>query len=313
MGYPPLRHQLRQLLAGLSINAGLNQIVTTCGTSHALDLVVRHYVRPGDAVLVEDPGYYNLFGYLRLCGARLFGVPRLSDGPDVAALSALAAEHRPKLLFTQSALQNPTGSTTAPPVLFGLLKAAREFDLTIVEDDTYADIDGRPGPRLATLDQLERVIYVRSFSKTLSGSLRVGFVAASETIINHLTNLKVLSAITTSMFNEKLVSHLLAAGDYRKNLDRIRTRIAEARASTLRMMAGAGMEVFTEPPGGNFLWARFPDIQDAKVLADRARGHGIVLGAGDVFRPNLEPSPWMRFNVALCCDPRLSRFLNQIH
>ena len=82
--------------------ASAAQIVLTHGTSQALDLIVRHYIRPGDAVLVDDPGYYNLFGNLRLHGARLLGVPRNPDGPDLAALEQLAAEHRPRIYFCSS-------------------------------------------------------------------------------------------------------------------------------------------------------------------------------------------------------------------
>ena len=78
------------------------------------------------------------------------------------------------------------------------------------------------------------------------------------------------------------------------------------------LLRGAGMEVFVEPRGANFLWARFPGIESSKELAERARDQGVILGVGDVFRPNLEASAWMRFNVALCDDPRLGRFLNQI-
>jgi DNA-binding transcriptional MocR family regulator len=312
LGYPALRHELQRLLSHLGIDAGLDQILTTNGTSHAFDLVARSLIRPGEAVLVEDPGYYNLFGFLRFHGARLIGVPRLIDGPDVDALRTLAAEHGAKLFFTQSALQNPTGSDTSPAVAHRLLQAASDLDLTLVEDDTYCDVDPAPGPRLATLDQLERVIYVRSFSKTLSGSLRVGFVAASRERIDRLANIKVLSAISTSQFAEKLVCRLLTDGHHGRYLRRVQGRIAQARSSALALLRGAGMEVFIEPRGANFLWARFPGIDDAKRLAERARNQGVILGIGDVFRPNLEASAWMRFNVALCDDPRLGRFLNQI-
>jgi len=312
LGYPALRQELQRLLSQLGVEAGLDQILTTNGTSHAFDLLARSLIRPGDAVLVEDPGYYNLFGFLRFHGARLVGVPRLIDGPDIAALRSLAAEHGAKLFFTQSALQNPTGSDTSPSVAHRLLQAARDLDLTLIEDDTYCDVDPAPGPRLATLDQLERVIYVRSFSKTLSGSLRVGFVAASRERIDRLANIKVLSAISTSQFAEKLVCRLLTDGHHGRYLRRLQSRIAQARGSALALLRGAGMEVFVEPRGANFLWARFPGIDDAKRLAERARNQGVILGIGDVFRPNLEPSAWMRFNVALCDDPRLGRFLNQI-
>jgi DNA-binding transcriptional MocR family regulator len=312
LGYPALREELQTLMSRIGVDVGTDQIVTTVGTSHAFDLVVRSLVRPGDAVLVEDPGYYNLYGFLRFHGARLIGVPRRTDGPDVDRLRALAVQSGARLFFTQTALQNPTGSDTSPRVAHRLLEAARELDLTLVEDDTYCDLDAAEGLRLATLDQLERVIYVRSFSKTLSGSLRVGFIAASRPRIDNFANVKVLSAISTSQFAEKLVYRLLADGHHARYLRRVRSRIAEARASALRLLTDAGMEVFGEPRGGNFLWARFPAIDDAKRLAQQARHQGVILGVGDVFRPNLEPSPWMRFNVTLCDDPRLARFLNQI-
>jgi DNA-binding transcriptional MocR family regulator len=312
LGYTALREELRTLMYRIGVEIGVEQILTTVGTSHAFDLVVRTLVRPGDPVLVEDPGYYNLYGFLRFLGARLIGVPRRTDGPDVEALRTLAEQSGARLFFTQTALQNPTGSDTSPRVAHRVLEAARDLDLTLVEDDTYCDLDPTESPRLATLDQLERVIYLRSFSKTLSGSLRVGFIAASPALIDTFANVKVLSAISTSQFAEKLVYRLLADGHYGRYLRRVRNRIADARASAHRLLTGAGMEVFVEPRGGNFLWARFPWIEDAKRLAERARSQGVILGIGDVFRPNLEPSPWMRFNVTLCDDPRLARFINQI-
>jgi DNA-binding transcriptional MocR family regulator len=312
LGYPALREELQALVSRIGVDVGTDQILTTVGTSHAFDLVARSLVAPGDPVLVEDPGYYNLYGFLRFHGARLIGVPRRPDGPDVDSLRTLAGQSGARIFFTQTALQNPTGSDTSPRVAHQLLETARDLDLTLIEDDTYCDLDAAEGPRLATLDQLERVIYVRSFSKTLSGSLRVGFIAASRARIDTFANVKVLSAISTSQFAEKLIYRLLADGHHDRYLRRIRARVAEARASALELLTGAGMEVFVEPRGGNFLWARFPSIEDAKRLAERARQQGVILGVGDVFRPNLEPSPWMRFNVALCDDPRLGRFLNQI-
>src|SRR6516165_2466149 len=94
LGYLPLREQFAQMLSELGIAARASQIVLTQGTSQALDLIIRHFVKPGDAVLVDDPGYYNLFGNLRLHGARLLGVPRNPDGPDLAALEQLASEQK---------------------------------------------------------------------------------------------------------------------------------------------------------------------------------------------------------------------------
>ena len=308
-GYLPLRDQLLTGLREIGIDAGPEQVVLTNGSSHAFDLLIRKFLRPGDTVLVEDPGYYNLFGYLRFCGITLVGVPRRADGPDVAALRSLAARHRPKLVFLQSTLHNPTGTNIPPQGLYRILQAAAEFDFRIVEDDTYGDLAPSANPRLATLDQLDRVIYVRSFSKTLSGSMRAGMIAAARELAEELTDVKVLSCISTSEFVEKFIYRMLIEGHYRKFIDRLNARLSEARARAQRLLAGAGMEIFATPAGGNFLWARFPDVEDSATLVPAARKLGIILGAGKAFRPNLEPSPWMRINVTMCDDPRVAQFL----
>jgi len=308
-GYLPLRDQLRTGLREIGIEAGAEQIVLTNGSSHAFDLLIRRFLAPGDTVLVEDPGYYNLFGYLRFCGIKLVGVPRRADGPDIAALRALAARHRPKLFFLQSTLHNPTGTDIPPQGLYRILQAAAEFDFRIVEDDTYGDLAPNVNPRLATLDQLDRVIYVRSFSKTLSGSMRTGMIATTGELAEELTNVKVISCISTSEFVEKFIYRMLIEGHYRKFIERLNVKLADARARAQRLLAGAGMEVFATPAGGNFLWARFPDIEDSSALVPAARKMGIILGAGRAFRPNLEPSPYMRINVTMCDDPRVAEFL----
>jgi DNA-binding transcriptional MocR family regulator len=224
----------------------------------------------------------------------------------------LAVEHRARVYFTQTVLQNPTGTDTSPAVMYRVLQAAEELDLTIVEDDTYCDLQTSPTPRLATLDQLNRVVYVRSFSKTLSGSLRVGFIAGGRSLADDIINLKVLSCITTSQFIERLLYLILTEGHYRKYIEHLRGRVDHARGSMLRMMKTLGMQVFGEPAGGNFLWARFPDVEDAATLSQSALEDGVMLAPGAVFRPNLEPSPYMRFNVALYADPRLRRVLGKI-
>ena len=146
-GYLPLREHLALTLADIGIAASPAQILLTQGTSQALDLVMRYLLQPGDCALVDDPGYYNMFGNLRMHGVEMLAVPRRPDGPDLAALEALAAARRPKVYFTQSAMQNPTGSSTSPHVAFRLLRAAESHDFTIVEDDIFCDLQSAKPPR----------------------------------------------------------------------------------------------------------------------------------------------------------------------
>jgi DNA-binding transcriptional MocR family regulator len=312
-GYLPLReHIASMLLPEIGIRATVPQVLLTNGSSQALDIVSRYFLAPGDAVLVDDPGYYNFFGNLRLQGLRLFGVPRGVDGPDVEVLQSLAAQHKPKLYFTQSILQNPTGTTMGPHIAHRVLQIAEQHDFRIVEDDMFSDLYTGTAPRLAALDQLKRVIYVRSFSKTLSGSLRVGFIVCDPALAEELADTKMLTAITTSQVVERLLYRVLMEGHHRKHLVRLRDRLAEARAHVLPAFAEMGLEIFGAGDGGMFVWARLPSVTDSLTLADRAAKERILLAPGTVFRPNLEPSPWMRFNVPVCQDAAVQARLGAV-
>ena len=310
-GYLPLREHLVLMLGGLGIAAHSGQILLTQGTSQALELVMRWLLKPGDAALVDDPGYYNLFGNLRLQGVQMLAVPRNPDGPDVAALEKLAATHQPRVYFTQSVMQNPTGTDISPHVAFKILQAAERYNFSIVEDDIFCDLQVKTTPRLATLDQLNRVIYARSFSKTLSGSLRVGFIACRQNIANELADIKMLTSITTSQFTERLVYLMLVDGHYRKYLSRLHERLGEARLNVMRAFERIGLELYVQSKDGMFVWARFPHIDDSLELAEDSQRDGIMLAPGAIFRPHLERSAWMRFNVAICEDTRVQRWLQR--
>ncbi|WP_341676568.1 PLP-dependent aminotransferase family protein [Niveibacterium sp. SC-1] len=310
-GWLPLREQLCVRLAEMDVAARPEQIVLTQGATQALDLVARYLVRPGDAVLVEDPGYYNFFGNLRLLGARLIGVPRGPNGPDVEAMEKLAAEHKPRLFFLQSALHNPTGGDLSPALAHRILQCAERHDFLIIEDDIYGDMQAQTSTRLATLDQLTRVIYVGGFSKTLSANLRVGFLAASPDLAQTIGDVKTLCVVSSSEFAERVVWGLLVEGQFRRYMERVRQRLEAARSGAQRMMERVGLELWGEPKGGMFLWARIPGVEDAAPLAEAAAKEGILIAPGHIFRPQMQASPFLRLNAAYASDKRLERFLAQ--
>lgn len=307
-GYAPLRQLIARRLEGHGVPAGAGRILMTHGAMHAMDLVARYLLKAGDSVLVDDPGYYNLFANLRMQGLKLLGVPRTPEGPDLAALEALTLKHGPKLFFTQSGLHMPTGSAISPHVAHGLLTLAARQGLTIVENDADADLaEGRKG-RLAAMDQLERVIYVGSFSKTITPAARVGFLAASDATVESLANVKAITSISTSTLDEQFIFQVLSEGGYRKHLERLRARLAESHLASARKLAGLGFTFFCQPLEGKFLWVRHPGLEDSSRLAEAAGAERIALAPGKVFRPDLEATPWFRLNVAYGVHPKLLRF-----
>jgi DNA-binding transcriptional MocR family regulator len=308
LGLASLRQQLHKRLAQLGIAAGPEHILTTHGASHGLDLLVRTLLRPGDTVLVENPGYYNLYNLLRQHQVHMLPVPRTAEGPDLAAVETLLATHKPRCLFINSLYQNPTGTSLTPKVAYRLLELAREHDLRIVEDDIYADFQEGPATRLATLDSEQRVIYMASFSKTLSSSLRVGYLVADPALLARLAELKMVSGIGTSRFAEQVVGHMLANGSYRKSVQRLRVRLGQHMAKLLGQLEQAGWQVFCEPCGGMFVWARVPG-RDFASLEQVAREHAVLLTPGSAFDYQGTPSSWLRINVAYGQDSRAQAFL----
>ena len=310
-GYVPLCHLLQARLSDLGIHVPAGQLLLTDGATQAVDLIIRYLLRPGDAVLVDDPGYFNLFSNLQLQGIHALPVPRTPDGPDLAAVEALAREHRPKVMFTQSVLHTPTGSTLSPGHAYRLLRLAEAHDFVIIENDVYADFVSASVTRLVSLDQLQRVFYVGSFSKTLSAAARVGFIAAPEPAIRDLCSLKMITSISSSQVNERLVFHALTEGHYRRSLERLRARLGESLNSTANLLEDLGYELFCRPLGGKFIWARHPAFASSDEIWRRAGQAGIVLAPGKVFRSGMPETPWFRLNVCHGQAPALRAFLQQ--
>ena len=311
-GYAPLRNLLQVYLAELEIRAAPDNIVLTAGASQALDLVARYFLQPGDAVLVDDPGYYVLFGRLAAMGIRPIGVPRTAAGLDVERLDALAGEHKPRLFMTNSVLHNPTGTSLSAADAHRVLRLAEAHDFHIVEDDILADLHPGRAHRIAQLDQLNRVIYVGSFSKTLGAGLRVGFLAAHPDLARDLTAQKMLASLTTPELGERLVYQVLSDGYYRKHVDHVRARLARSLEPAIRNLERAGLTLFHEPAAGMFLWAHAGEHRDAESLAAAAEREGIILAPGSLFSPSQARSPWMRFHVAYAGNPKLARFFESL-
>lgn len=309
-GFPLLREVIAALLAERAIASHPAQVLMTQGANHALDLIVRTLVEPGDAVLVDSPGYYPLFGKLRLAKARMVGVRRTPEGPDVEDLERAIVESGAKLFFTQSLAHNPTGCSLTPAVAFRVLQVAARHGLVIVESDPFADILPAARPRLAALDQLERVIYVGTLAKTLSASLRCGYVVAAPGLIERLGALKMVTSVNSSGYVERIVHDLITSGQYRRHLKRLRWRVDAATAAAQATLGRLGLPMFGPPGGGFYLWCELPAGLDDAALSRAAAARGILLAPGAVFHPQGSLSrPAMRINVAYADDPRFERFM----
>lgn len=290
-----LRQALTTRLADLGVRAAPGQIVTAGGATHALDIVARALLQPGDAVLVDEPGWAVEYARLTQLGMRLLPVPRGAEGPDLQVLRTLAIAHQPRLYCTVSVLHNPTGATLSLAAAHQVLMLAKEHDLRIVEDDTYAWMAPPQAPRLAALDGLQRTIYVSGFSKILTPSWRVGYVAAPADLVDRIVDVKLLAGLTTPTVLERAVAICLEQGHLHRHAERVCVRLAQARARTVQLAQQHGCR-FVTPPAGLFGW--LDTGVDTERLAHSLLDDGWLLAPGRLFHVERRPSTLMRINFA---------------
>ncbi|MCJ9674520.1 MULTISPECIES: PLP-dependent aminotransferase family protein [unclassified Neorhizobium] len=311
LGSPQLRQLLSRRMGEHGIPAAPDQIILTESGTQAIDLLCRFLIEPGDAVLVDDPCYFNFHALLRAHRAKVVGVPMTPAGPDVEAFGNAIEAHKPRLYITNSAIHNPTGATLSPVVAHRLLKLADRAGLTIIEDDIFADLEHDPAPRLAAFDGLDRVVHIGSFSKTLSASVRCGFIAARPEWIEGLVDLKIATSFAAGRLSSELVLLLLTDGSYRKHLEELRVRLSRAMDATTGRLATLGITPWLQPRAGLFLWCRLPNGIEAADVARACLADNIVLAPGNAFSLSQNAGSFLRFNVAQSEDARIFRSLER--
>jgi DNA-binding transcriptional MocR family regulator len=305
-GDATLREALALRLADIGVPASAAQIVTSVGATHALDLVSRALLVPGDAVLVDEPGWAVEYARLTRLGMRLLPVPRGPNGPDLDVMRRLAEEHRPKMYVTVSVLHNPTGCSLPLAAAHQVLVLAQQHDFCIVEDDTYGHLAPPHAPRLAALDGLRRTVYVSGFSKILTPNWRIGYLAAAPELVERCIDLKLLTTLTTPTLPEQALAWCLGQGRLHRHIERVQAQLDAARTRTQRLATEAGCR-FVTPPQGLFGWI---DVGvDTERLAQAMLDDGWLLAPGALFHATSRPTTLMRINFATSQDARFWKAL----
>ena len=314
-GHPYGMNSLRDFIAAslrrYALPVDSSNVLLTQGATQGLDLIVRTLLRPGDTVLVEDPCYCNLLQILKLAGLKVVGVPRTVDGLDLETLEQRLREHQPKAIFVNTVLQNPSGASLTMTAAFRLLQLADQHGLWVIEDDISRELAPSGAPCLAAMEGLRRVIYVAGFSKTITPTLRVGYLAAEHGVLAELARTKMAVGLTSSELTERLVNTVLIEGHYERHLELVRDKLKTAHHRVVEQMQLAGLQVFHAPHAGLFLWAKLPiAAQHSHAVTTEALAQGIWLAPGSYFRPQEQASAWFRFNAATSSSPELWHFLS---
>lgn len=300
-----LRRYLAEHLAKLNIPTEPQQILLTSSATHALDLCLRLYLKPGDAVLVDDPGFYNFFAMLRLYHLKVVPLPRCKDGPDLQAMTTLLQTEKPRAYVTNSVLSNPVGTCVSPQKAFAVLELLKEHQCLLIEDDIYADFEQHSSLRYSSLTGLRSGIYLGSLSKTISADLRVGYIVASPEQIASLTDLKLITGSSSSQTVERIVYQILTGGAYRRHLESLRKKLQDAMSQVSRQFVKRGFRPWHQPDGGYLLWLMLPAGISARALTELLEHQHIILAPGSHFSLQQDADKFMRVNVTQCLNAKL--------
>lgn len=317
-GYGPLKRVLAELLRGEGIPAKEEQILITAGCQQSIDLLCKAFLRPGDAVVMENPSYPGAIAIFAGARVRCLGVPVRTDadsqggvGVDVGALEATLIQNRVKLILLTPDFHNPTGTTLSAGDRRRVLEIAGRHQVPIVEDHIYArlSIRGSAVPSFKALDRSGTVIQIDSFSKVAFPGLRVGWCVAPSSVIDRLRLVKQATDLHTDQLAQAAMAEFTERGYFVRHLARMRKEYGNRLAAIEEALEKHMPEgvTWTKPQGGMCLWVNLPPGFDASELMIHVRERGVLFAPGRYFYfQNPQPNTF-RLSFAALDERRIAR------
>ena len=264
-GTPRLREQILDVMSLEGIHASVDDVVVTTGSQHALELVSKLFLDPGDVVIAEGPSYVTAMVVFRSFQAEVAHVAMDEHGLIPESLRETIANlkragKRLKFLYTIPSFQNPMGVTLSWQRRMEVLEIARANDILVIEDNPYGLLyfDQAPPHAMRSLEE-DGVVYLGTFSKTLAPGLRVGWALAPHAIREKLILANEAAVLSPSSFAQIVISEYLASADWRGQIDVFRSSYKERRDAMLTALKEhlPGLH-WTVPNGGFYVWLTMP-------------------------------------------------------
>jgi DNA-binding transcriptional MocR family regulator len=266
----------------------------TSGAQQAIALVASTWVRPGDAVVLEEPAYFGALDAFRSAGARLVGVTVERNGVSAGVLRQRIQESGARLAFIVPTFQNPTGAVLPASTRREIAAMAAELGVLIVEDLCIDEIgfDDTVRAPIGSYAPGGRILTIGSLSKVVWGGLRIGWVRGPAELIGELARTKAVADLGSSMLSQAVATRIVARVDALAALRRAELR---TRLEVLESALAAELPSWTwvRPSGGLYLWVR-TSLADTRPLAPLALRAGVRVIPGPTMSAQGGFGPWLR-------------------
>jgi len=322
-GYEELKRQLIEQFRSEGLTVRPEQLIITDGCQQAIDLVCKAFLRPGDSVALENPGYPGAIAILAGARVRALQVHVETDpsrngrvGLDLENFEAVLLQNRVKFLMVTPDFHNPTGTVLPAAERRRLLEVAAHYQVPVIEDGIYSRlrVRGNPVPSLKTLDSNGSVIHIDSFSKTAFPGLRVGWCIGAESAIERLRLVKQSTDLHTDQLSQATMAEFMRRGLFVKHLAKMR-KLYRARLEAMEEALEKHMPEgtsWTHPDGGMSLWVTLPAGFDAGELLIHARERGILFLPGRYFYSQQPRPNTLRLGFAAVDEKRIAQGIEKL-
>lgn len=219
-GCTELRNAIRQyLLRNRGMRVEIDQIVVGSGAEYLYTLII-HLLGKDSIFAIEDPSYEKIEQIYRTAGVNYQLLPLAQDGIDSSALAATSAN----VLHTTPYQSYPSGVTASATKRHEYIKWAEEEGRFIIESDYGSEfsVSAQPMETLFNLSDFDNVIYLNTFSKTISSSMRVGYMVLPKKLVKRFAEKLGFYSCTVPTFEQYVLAELLNSGDFERHINRVR-------------------------------------------------------------------------------------------
>lgn len=295
-GFLPLRQAIAHYFIQRGVPTTIDQILVTTGAQQAIQLILACFLQRGDAILLEIPTFFGALEVCRSLGLHCCTVPIGRDGLDLSLVEQQFATGNVRWFFVQPTLQNPTGSDLSPTQRHLLVQLAEQYNVTIIEDLTMADLRWAMPPLapLASFASQDHIITLGSLSKSVWGGMRIGWLRASTEVMARLVRFKSINDLGSSALSQVMAVRLLASLDI--FLVQRRSELRE-RLECMETYLTHHLPTWTwqHPGGGIFLWVKLP-CGDAREFTQEALRHDVLITPGPMLSMNDENTSYIRLS-----------------
>ncbi|MBP1961551.1 PLP-dependent aminotransferase family protein [Paenibacillus aceris] len=295
-----LRKQIAQYLQGNGIHTSSSNILIVSGALQALQLISMGLLQRGSAILLEKPSYLYSVHVFQSNSMKLVGLPMDEEGIQTSQIGRYKKGYNASILYTIPTFHNPTGTLMTEERRQALMQACTDEGLPIIEDDAYRELwfDEPPPLPLKARDPHALVLYLGTFSKTLSPGLRLGWVVAPEPVIERLADIKMQNDYGSSSVSQWAAAEWLGRGLYQEHLDEIRKQLKMRRDVAVQLLQTyfAGLAIWRVPAGGFYIWVQLTVDVPMQSLFERALKDGVLLNPGSIY--NRHTGNYLRISYA---------------